>query len=169
MSSIDADASEGVVRQFSQPIEAHWTPITSGLPSAGEFYGAQFGDVNNDGHLDIAASTATGLMHVYVSDGAGSYSEESNGIPAAGSAYDTILADFNNDGNLDLAGDGVYLGDGGAGGSMTWTYDSRPSFWFAAAASTSSQERTTGSMFGWGTAESEATSSGPTLQPDFRQ
>jgi hypothetical protein len=133
MSHFHTDASDGIVPRLSQPIGTHWTPITSGLPSAGEFYGAQFGDVNNDGHLDIAASTATGLMHVYVSDGAGSYSEESNGIPAAGNAYDTLLGDFNNDGNLDLAGDGVYLGDGGAGGSMTWTYDSNPGFWFAAA------------------------------------
>jgi hypothetical protein len=125
--------SNEVVPHFSEPIESHWTPITNGLPSSGEFYSVAYGDVNNDGNLDVAAATATGWMHVYVSDGAGSFSEESAGIPA-GSSYEVILADFNNDGNLDLAGDGVYLGDGGAGGSMTWTYDSKPASWFSATA-----------------------------------
>jgi hypothetical protein len=117
---------------MSDPIESHWTPITNGLPSSGEFYNVEFGDVNNDGKLDVAGSTASGFMHVYVGDGAGNFVEESNGLPASGVAYDLILADFNNDGNLDLAGDGVYLGDGGAGGSMDWTFDSNPGNWFSA-------------------------------------
>jgi hypothetical protein len=126
-------ASNEVVPQLSDPIKSHWTPITNGLPASGEFYTVKFGDVNNDGNLDIAAATATGWMHVYVIDGAGSVSEESAGIPA-GNSYDVILADFNNDGNLDLAGDGVFLGDGGAGGSMTWTFDGDPGAWFSATA-----------------------------------
>jgi hypothetical protein len=127
------NAFDDVVPHLSEPIESHWTPVTSGLPATGEFYSVKFGDVNNDGNLDVAAATATGWMHVYVSDGAGSYSEESAGIPA-GSSYEVILADFNNDGNLDLAGDGVFLGDGGAGGSMTWTFDGDPGPWFSATA-----------------------------------
>ncbi|MCK4445203.1 MAG: VCBS repeat-containing protein, partial [Thermoplasmata archaeon] len=113
----------------------NWTPITSGLPATGEHYDVTFGDVNNDGFLDLAASTATGLMHVYVSDGAGNFAEESDGLPGSSSAFELILADFNNDGNLDLAGTGsVYLGNGGAGGSMTWTFDSNVGAWFAATA-----------------------------------
>lgn len=122
-----------VVPHISEPTESRWTPITNGLPSTGEFNSVAYGDVNNDGNLDVAAATATGWMHVYVSNGAGSFSEESTGIPA-GNSYEVILADFNNDGNLDLAGDGVYLGDGGAGGSMTWTFDSDPGSWFSATA-----------------------------------
>ncbi len=126
-----AHPSVDIIPHMSDPIESHWTPITGGLPSTGIFYSVEFGDVNNDGVLDIAAVTASGLMHIYVGDGTGSYSEESNGLPLAGNAFEVVLADFNNDGNLDLAGDGVYLGNGGAGGSMTWTYDSNPRSWYS--------------------------------------
>ncbi|MEE9115516.1 MAG: VCBS repeat-containing protein, partial [Thermoplasmata archaeon] len=119
---------------MSEPIESHWTPITSGLPPSGEFVSVDFGDVNNDGKLDIAATTFTGIMHVYVGDGSGNFAEESTGLPSSGTMADreVILADFNNDGKLDLAADGVYLGNGGEGGSMTWTFDSNPGLWFAA-------------------------------------
>ena len=123
-----------IIPHMSEPIESHWTPVTGGLPSTGEFYSIEFGDVNNDGNLDVAGSTASGLMHVYIGDGGGNFVEESNGIPAVGNAFDTILADFNNDGNLDLAGDGIYLGDGGAGGSMDWTFDGNPGNWYSATA-----------------------------------
>ncbi len=101
----------------------------------GEHYSTTFGDVNNDGKLDIAASTATGIMHVYIGDGAGNYVEESSGLPGSGNAFEVVLADFNNDGNLDIAGNSrIYLGNGGAGGSMTWTFDSNIGPWYAASA-----------------------------------
>jgi hypothetical protein len=111
-----------------------WIPVTSGLPATGTYYGIASGDVNNDGQLDFAVARADTTMHVYVNDGLGNFAEQSSGLPGAGTAYDVVLADFNNDGNLDLAGDGVYLGNGGAGGSMTWTFSSDPGFWWAAAA-----------------------------------
>ncbi|UCD92168.1 MAG: VCBS repeat-containing protein [Methanobacteriota archaeon] len=120
--------------RLADGLEPHWTPITGGLPGAGDHYGVAFGDVNNDGKLDVAATTSVGMMHVYVGDGAGNFVEESSGLPGAGGAYDLILADFNNDGNLDLAGDGIYLGNGGDGGAMFWTFDSNPGFWWAATA-----------------------------------
>lgn len=131
----DSSHQDQPSQRFSDGLEPNWTPITGGLPSAGEHYDVTFGDVNNDGKLDIAASTATGLMHVYVGDGIGNFVEESNGLPGSGSAFELILADFNNDGNLDLAGNArVYLGNGGAGGSMTWTFDSNVATWYAASA-----------------------------------
>ncbi len=121
--------------QFADAPRPNWTLVTDGLPSTGEHYDVTFGDVNNDGKLDLAASTASGMMHIYVGDGEGNFAEESSGLPASGIAYELVFADFNNDGNLDLAGDErVYLGNGGEEGSMTWTYDSRPGSWFAATA-----------------------------------
>jgi hypothetical protein len=133
-----ADSQEHVTDvpkpQMADGFEPHWTPITGGLPGSGQHNSVAFGDVNNDGKLDIAADTSVGIMHVYVGDGAGNFVEESSGLPGGGFAYDLVLADFNNDGNLDLAGDGVYLGNGGDGGAMSWTFDSDPGFWWAATA-----------------------------------
>jgi hypothetical protein len=124
-----------IVLEMSDPIESHWTPITNGLPTSGSFFSAEFGDVNNDGHMDVAASMSPGGMHVYVSDGAGNFVEESSGIPPGGNSYDTFMADVNNDGNLDVIGDGVYLGNGGVGGPMAWTFDSTVGFWWGASMS----------------------------------
>lgn len=122
-------------QKLSDGLEPNWTPVASGLPSMGQHYDTTFGDVNNDGQLDIAASTATGLMHVYIGDGAGNFVEESSGLPGSSSAFDLLLADFNNDGDLDLAGNSrVYLGNGGDGGPMTWTFNSNVGPWYAAAA-----------------------------------
>ncbi|TET89115.1 MAG: PKD domain-containing protein [Methanomassiliicoccales archaeon] len=135
---ITADSHKGILDrskpQLADGFEPYWTPITGGLPGSGRHFGVAFGDVNNDGKLDIAVTTSTRIMHVYVGDGLGNFVEESTGLPMAGNANDVLLADFNNDGNLDLAGDGVYLGNGGDGGSMTWTFDSDPGSWFAATA-----------------------------------
>ncbi|MFQ5883972.1 MAG: FG-GAP-like repeat-containing protein, partial [Thermoplasmata archaeon] len=113
-------------------VEPQWARVTNGLPGSGIHYGVTFGDVNHDGNLDIGAVTETAIMHVYVGDGQGTFSEESSGLPGVSSAWDLVFADFNNDGKMDLASDGVYLGNGGESGSMTWTYDSDPGSWFAA-------------------------------------
>lgn len=109
-----------------------WAPVTSGLPADREYYGVRFGDVNNDGNLDVAAQG--GGTHVYVGDGTGSFVEQSSGLPLFGGTVDLILADLNNDGNLDIVGDQVFLGNGGAGGSMSWTADATPGSWNALAA-----------------------------------
>jgi hypothetical protein len=94
-----------------------------------EYYGVYFGDVNNDGNLDVAAQG--GGMHVYVGDGLGNFAEESSGLPLGGATVDIILADLNNDGSLDVVGSEVLLGNGGAGGSMIWTPAPTPGGWNA--------------------------------------
>ncbi|MFQ6128223.1 MAG: FG-GAP-like repeat-containing protein [Thermoplasmata archaeon] len=109
--------------------EINWIPVTGGLPTVGEYYGVYFGDVNNDGKLDVAAQN--GGMHVYVGDGLGNFAEESSGLPVFGPTVDITFADFNNDGKLDIAGPEVYLGNGGEGGSMSWTADTTPGNWNA--------------------------------------
>jgi hypothetical protein len=103
---------------------------TTTLPTSGKWRGVDVGDVNSDGHLDLAATagyhTSDGL-HVYLGDGTGKFSDNSSGLPTnedRGSAV--VLADFNNDGTLDVAAGGpnqvsVFLGNAGFDGSMTWT------------------------------------------------
>ncbi len=118
--------------QMADDIQGHWARVNNGLPTAGEYYGVRFGDVNNDGKLDVAAQRSG--MHVYIGDGLGNFAEQSNGLPMSGGATDIILADFNNDGNLDIAGLGLYLGNGGQGGVVSWVADSSPGSWNAATA-----------------------------------
>ncbi|UCE36812.1 MAG: VCBS repeat-containing protein [Thermoplasmata archaeon] len=109
-----------------------FTEVTasSGLPTSGKWRGVDVGDVNKDGNLDLAATSGYGSsdgIHVYTGDGTGTFTDNSNGLPTSQSRdSNAVLADFNGDSNLDVAAGGgagvsVYLGDGGSGGSMSWT------------------------------------------------
>ena len=128
-SSLDGPTSED-----SGDIEPNWSRVTSGLPVGTEYLAVDSGDVNNDGRLDIVGIEAFG-MHAFIGDGAGNFAEQSAGIgTSSGVQTNIVLADFNNDGSLDIAGDGVYLGNGGRGGSMSWTQTTKPGNWYAATA-----------------------------------
>lgn len=108
-----------------------FTKITSTtLPTTGKWRGVAVGDVNNDGNLDLAATSGYGSsdgIHVYTGDGTGTFTDDSSGLPTGQSRESSVvLEDFNNDDNLDVAAGGsagvsVYLGNGGSGGSMSWT------------------------------------------------
>jgi hypothetical protein len=105
----------------------------SGLPTSNNWRGIALGDVNNDGNLDVAATSgwgSTGGIQVWTGDGAAKFKNNSSGLPGNQDRDSAItLADYNSDGNLDLAAGGspgvaVYLGNGGAGGAMSWTASS---------------------------------------------
>jgi hypothetical protein len=100
------------------------------LPDDGSWRGIALGDVDDDGHLDIAATSGYGSsdgVHVFVGDGSGRFDDQSSGLPQAQDRdSNVVIADFNDDGDLDLAvgggpGADVFLGNGGDGGSMEWT------------------------------------------------
>ncbi len=111
---------------------ASWTDAftATGLPTSGNFAQVRLGDANNDGNLDIAAASDSGLRFFTGNGGSGGFTwtEESSGLPS-GNFYGLCFADVNNDANLDIiaaenpgsGGVRVWLGDGGAGGSMDWT------------------------------------------------
>ena len=112
-----------------------FTEVTSssGLPLIGNWRGVAVGDVNKDGDLDLAATSGYGSangIHVYIGDGDGKFTDQSTGLPNHQDRDSNIvLADFDDDGNMDLAAGGrpgteVYLGNGGNGGTMTWTSSS---------------------------------------------
>ena len=86
------------------------------------------GDINNDGHLDIAAVQNGPGVLVYVSDGQGGWTGGPTGFYSATRDFKSIaLSDVNQDGNLDVVlnggfislkepnGPDVYLGDGKGG------------------------------------------------------
>jgi fibronectin type 3 domain-containing protein len=95
------------------------------------------GDANNDGKPDFAASTMdTKGIQFFTGDGTGaaaSWRREDAGLPSTAVYLGLAMADVDRDGNADLAAAGygpgnglhVYLGDGGAGGTVDWAEASR--------------------------------------------
>jgi fibronectin type 3 domain-containing protein len=94
------------------------------------------GDADNDGKMDLAASSMDNKgIQFWTGNGTGaaaSWTREDSGLPATAVYLGLAMADVNNDGSPDLAAAGygpgngvhVYLGDGGAGGSLDWTESS---------------------------------------------
>jgi len=112
-----------------------FTEVTqTGLPTTGNWRGIALGDVNKDGRLDIAATngySGSNGLHVYTQNSTGKFADNSSGLPVTGERDSgVVLVDFSNDGNLDVACGGAagsvicFLGNGGAGGTMTWTNSS---------------------------------------------
>jgi len=85
----------------------NWTPWDDGLASQGESYGmfaTDLGDVDNDGDLDIAATSFGGgnPLMVYLNNGDGTWTFSTS---LSGGNPDEIVffGDINKDGNLDIA------------------------------------------------------------------
>ncbi len=130
----NGDSSPKGLHAFKGDGSGGFTEITasSNLPTSGYWRGVAVGDVNSDGHLDLAATSGYGSsngIHVYTGDGTGTFTDESSGLPGNQDRDSSVeLVDFDNDGDLDLAAGGaagvsVFLGNGG-GGSMSWTESS---------------------------------------------
>jgi hypothetical protein len=100
-----------------------WTPWDDGLATNGEDYGmfsTDFGDVDNDGDLDLVSNSfgCCAGVHVYLNQGDGTWIQ-SFGFINGNSGDQAVFADINNDGNLDFAVaqeyGTVYFGDGTGG------------------------------------------------------
>ena len=85
---------------------AAWTPWDDGLASAGEtwgMFGTDFGDVDNDGDLDLGSNSfgCCAGAHVYLNGGDGSWTH-SFGFLSGNSDMDFAFCDFTGDGQLDF-------------------------------------------------------------------
>jgi hypothetical protein len=72
----------------------------------GGSFSAVWGDVMNDGSLDLFVCFASGSSRLYAGDGAGRFrdlTEETAGLDGLAPAYGAALADLDEDGDLDLA------------------------------------------------------------------
>lgn len=82
------------------------TSSSYGLNDSGDYGNGDYcssGDVNNDGYLDFFYHYGTGKL--FLSDGDGTYTEDSSGISVVTGNNDKIgsaWADYDNDGDLDL-------------------------------------------------------------------
>jgi hypothetical protein len=97
-----------------------WTPWDDGLATNGEDYGmfaTDFGDVDNDGDLDLVSNSfgASAGVHVYINNGDGTWTQ-SFGFTGGNSGDHVEFGDIDNDGNLDFVVTQqygtVYFGDG---------------------------------------------------------
>ncbi|RJP74664.1 MAG: T9SS C-terminal target domain-containing protein [Candidatus Zixiibacteriota bacterium] len=98
----------------------NWTPWDDNLASQGENWGmfaTDFGDVDNDGDLDIG-STSFGYgnpLMVYLNDGDGTWTH-ADAVVTGNCGMHIVFGDINRDGNLDLAtayqNGTVFFGDG---------------------------------------------------------
>jgi hypothetical protein len=104
----------------------NWTPWDDGLAGEGQDWGmfdTDFGDVNNDGWLDLVSNAfgADDGVWAYLNNRNGTWTK-SWGFPGGNSTMDVFFGDVNRDGFLDIAvahqGGTVYLGDGTGGFSL---------------------------------------------------
>lgn len=111
-----------------------WTEKSTGLGNSGETTCVDTGDLNKDGLLDIVSGQySNGGMDIYTQNPTGAankWTSNSSGLPSDATG-NTIMGvevgDVDNDGNLDIvysrqgSGMRVLLGNGGSGGTLTWT------------------------------------------------
>ncbi|MBI1853882.1 MAG: VCBS repeat-containing protein [Planctomycetes bacterium] len=121
----DAPASPAPKQSDTQPKPATLEFVMSkeGLPQKGEWRGMPaVGDLNEDGHLDFAASIRKGDgLHVFLGNGKGGFTDAKPGFNRYIEYGGSAIADLNKDGHLDIAFTThgtpmqVFLGDGKGG------------------------------------------------------
>jgi hypothetical protein len=80
---------------------ASWALSRTGLPATANYYGVTFGDVDNDGDLDLLSTATSGGLRVYLNDGSGCWTAVSP-QPTGNAGSDLRAGDIDNDGDLDV-------------------------------------------------------------------
>ncbi len=89
--------------------EGNWKESSHGLPEppwGGQYWGISVGDVNEDGHLDLALGRIVKGPEVFLGNGKGVWSPALNGLSAIQSAWGVALGDIDGDGHTDLLASG---------------------------------------------------------------
>ena len=101
-------------------------------------FGVAAGDVDEDGDMDLVYGMQSSGVVCLLGNGGGSagggnfaWSTANSGLPTSGTYTETTLVDMDRDGDLDIlvarpsGGIDLYLGNGGASGSMSWSKASK--------------------------------------------
>jgi hypothetical protein len=105
-----------------------WTMSSDGLPTSGTYFGVAFGDVDEDGNLDLVGAADGSGLRVFLGDGAGSWTAVS-GHPATSGGYgDVVLGDVDGDGHLDIVAGSPGNGAGNPRGLHLWRGDGSGGF-----------------------------------------
>jgi len=138
----DAPSNDGATdlsRDASRSVTSI-TEVSTGLPNTGSYTTAFFVNLNGDSYLDIAGGMlGAGGARAYTCVGGTSWTNASTGLPTSGSYALGTVGDVNHDNNVDLIlpyeddnyGGGengleVWLSNGGAGGTVSWTHGIDP-------------------------------------------
>lgn len=105
-----------------------WTQASSGLPTSGTYFGVAFGDVNNDGKLDVVGATDGDGVRVFLGDGAGQWTAVATHPTTDGGFGDVTLGDIDDDGNLDIVAGSPGNGDGQPRGIHMWKGNGKGAF-----------------------------------------
>jgi hypothetical protein len=89
--------------------KGRWEKCSEGIPVpswGGQYWGVAAGDVNGDGHLDLALARTVGSPEVYLGDGSGRWRPSSTGLSEMASTWGIALGDLDGDGYTDLVASG---------------------------------------------------------------
>ena len=127
-------STPGCLKLFKGDGTGHWTDVTnaSGLNYGKYIDGLAMGDVNKDGIPDLIIASGYGSdpsngIHCFIQKSDHTFAQQSSGLPTGTWRSTSVcIADFNKDGSMDVAfggrpSPGVYFGNGGAGGVMSWS------------------------------------------------
>ncbi|HRO39385.1 MAG TPA: CRTAC1 family protein [Flavobacteriales bacterium] len=97
---------------FTDQVDAH------GLTNHEQSWSADFGDIDNDGDLDLVVTNHNRSMQLYINDGTGHFTEATvgSGINKSAAFLQVKLVDLDNDGFLDL------ITSGNLGGSAEYYF-----------------------------------------------
>ena len=99
---------------FSNDGRGNFTSVTSAVNESGNSFGSQWGDMDNDGDLDLivtnAFRTSQWKNYVFLNDGSGGFTKVTTGslVEDLGWNYGVALGDYDKDGDLDIAMAGCY-------------------------------------------------------------
>ncbi|HMN04235.1 MAG TPA: CRTAC1 family protein [Flavobacteriales bacterium] len=92
--------------------------VAHGLDNHEQSWSADFGDIDNDGDLDLVVTNHSRSMQLYINDGTGHFTEATagSGIDKSAAFLQVKLVDLDNDGYLDL------ITSGNLGGSAEYYF-----------------------------------------------